>query len=164
MLKKSLLSALLLVAACSQQDPGYRYCPNVTINPEFSHITRFFGEEPQFRAEIVGYEGYCRYNAKIEQTNAVIAPVFEIARLSDIGGKNVEITYYANTSSNPDKLMGRQPHSFHTTVETKGEKILVTGDEITVRIPNNQPGYNIVLEMALSRQQHLYNKKQGLAF
>jgi len=164
MQKKYLFPLLFLLASCAPRDPGYRYCPNVSINPEAGHMTRFFGDQAQFKAEIVGYEGYCRYDEKTDQTNAIIAPVFEITRLSDVGGKNVEISYYADTSYNSDKLMGLQPHSFHTKVDNKGEKVLITADEIKVRIPNEQPAYHIDLGMYLSRQQYQYNKKQGLSF
>ena len=165
MLKKCLLLTLFVLAACApKKDAGYRYCPNVAITPEYSRMTRFFDKEVQFKAEIVGYEGYCRVNPKNNQTYAVIAPIFEIARFSDMGGKTVEIPYYADTSYNDDKMMGRQPHSFRATVDKKGEKVLVTGKEIQVLIPNDQPGYRIYLEMALSNQQYLYNQKQGLKY
>ena len=60
--------------------------------------------------------------------------------------------------------MGRQPHSFRTEIEKRGEKVLVTGDEIEVRIPNDEPGYQINLEMALTKKQYIYNQKQGLNF
>nr|QIM10576.1 hypothetical protein PlAlph_4680 [uncultured Alphaproteobacteria bacterium] len=165
MLKKLLTGALLLLtAACSTPKQTIRYCPNVVITPAYSRVTRFFGEDVQYKAEIVGFEGYCRYNEKTEQTVAVIAPIFEISRHSDIAGKTVEIPYYANTGYNAEKLLGRQPHSFRTEIAKRGEKVMVTGDEIEVRIPNDQPGYQINLEMALSRKQYQYNQKQGLKF
>jgi hypothetical protein len=49
-------------------------------------------------------------------------------------------------------------------IDVKNKKIIVTGDEISVPIPNEQPGYQINLEMALSRSQFMYNQQQGLAF
>ena len=165
MLKKTLIAAvLMLTAACAGNDKIIRYCPNVVITPAYSHVTRFYGQDIQYKVEIVGFEGYCRYNAKTEQTVAVIAPIFEVVRYSEIAGKNVEISYYANTSYNINKLMGRQPHSFRTEIEKRGEKVLITGDEIEVRIPNDEPGYQINLEMALTKKQYIYNQKQGLNF
>lgn len=165
MLKKILMAAaVLLTAACASQQRTIRYCPNVVITPAYSRVTRFFDQDVQYKAEIVGFEGYCRYNDKTEQTVAVIAPIFEISRHSDIAGKTVEIQYYANTGYNADKLLGRQPHSFRTEIAPRGEKVMVTGDEIEVRIPNDQPGYQINLEMALTKKQYQYNRKQGLNF
>ena len=163
MLKKCVLALSLLVMSCSHR-PEILYCPHVVITPEYSHVTSFYGDQPHFRAELIGYEGYCRYNPKNDQTVAKISPIFEIARLSDAGGKKVNISYYANTSYNPNKLMGKQPHSFSTKIDSVGQKIMVTADEINVTIPNNEPGYQINLEMALSRNQFMYNKQQGLAF
>lgn len=163
MFKKYILATFLLIASCSNR-PEILYCPNVVITPEYSHVTRFYGDQPHYRAEIVGFEGYCRYNPKTNLTVAMVSPIFEIARLSDAGGKKVSINYYANTSYNPEQLMGRQPHSFSIIVDNKNEKIVVTGDEISVPIPNEQPGYQINLEIALSRSQFMYNQQQGLAF
>jgi len=165
MLKKTLMAAaVLLTAACASDKRTIRYCPNVVITPAYSHVTRFFDEDVQYKAEIVGFEGYCRYNEKTDQTVAVIAPIFEVSRHSDIAGKTVEIQYYANTGYNAEKLLGRQPHSFRAEVPNRGEKLMITGDEIEVRIPNDQPGYQINLEMALTRKQYQYNRMQGLNF
>ncbi|MBQ8785781.1 MAG: hypothetical protein IJZ59_07065 [Alphaproteobacteria bacterium] len=164
MLKKLLVAGVLLVSACAQDKPFVRYCPNVVINPSYSRVTRFYDKDIQYKAEIIGYEGYCRYDEKTEQTNAVIAPIFEISRHSDVAGKNVVINYYANTSDNPNKMMGRQPHSFKTAIDKKFERVMVTGDEIEVRIPNDTPGYQINLEMALTKAQYQYNQKQGLNY
>lgn len=163
MLKKIVSVSVILLASCSHR-PDILYCPNVVITPEYSHVTAFYGNQPQFRAELIGYEGYCRYNPKNGQTTAKVSPIFEIARLTDAGGKKVNISYYANTSYNPAPLMGRQPHSFSARIENVGEKTMVTGDEISVTIPNGEPGYQINLEMALSKNQYLYNQQQGLAF
>ena len=165
MLKKCLLFTLFLLTACAaENDVGYRYCPNVSIVPEYSRATEFFGNGAHFKAEIAGYEGYCRYNQKNNQTYASITPIFEITRLSDTGGKSVEIAYYADTSDNDDKLMGRQHHSFRTTVDKKGEKVLVNGKEMMVLIPNDQPGYRINLGIDLTKKQYMYNRKQGLQY
>lgn len=158
MSKKIILASMLLIASCSHR-PEILYCPNVVITPTYSHVTSFYGNQPHFRAELVGYEGYCRYNPKNNQTTAKVSPIFEIARFSDVGGKKVSISYYANTSYNANPMMGKQPHSFSTRIENVGEKILVTGDEISVVIPNGEPGYQINLEIALSRNQFMYNQQ-----
>lgn len=163
MFKKCIIAMSFLMAACSHR-PEVLYCPNVVITPEYSHVTSFYGDQAHFRAELVGYEGYCRHNPKTNQTVAMISPIFEVARLSDAGGKKVNLRYYANTSYNPEPLMGRQPHSYSPLIDVKNKKIIVTGDEISVPIPNEQPGYQINLEMALSRSQFMYNQQQGLAF
>jgi hypothetical protein len=164
MLKKLLIAGVLLVSACAQDKPFIRYCPNVVITPSYSRVTNFYDKEIQYKAEIIGYEGYCRYDEKTKQTKAVIAPIFEVSRHSDVAGKNVVINYYANTSDNQNKMMGRQPHSFKTTVEKKFERVMVTGDEIEVRIPNDTPSYQINLEIALTKSQYQYNQKQGLNY
>ena len=119
MLKRLILVTFLLVASCSQKQ-GVLYCPNVIITPEYSHVTNFFGNQPHYRAELVGYEGYCRYNPKTNQTIAMISPIFEIARLSNVGGRKINISYYANTSYNQNK------NSVLICAEDQDEKRLLT--------------------------------------
>ncbi|MBR1649326.1 MAG: hypothetical protein IJ689_07010 [Alphaproteobacteria bacterium] len=163
MLKKIVFASVLMIASCAHEDPGYRYCPNVEILPQFSKLTRLYGDDVQYKVELAGYEGYCRYNPKTDQTVATIAPVFEIIRPSNLGSANVEIPYFADTSDNDVPLMKRQPHTYSTRVEEIGKKVLVTGKEIDVRIPNDTPGYKIDLGLSLSRRQFEYNRRQGLS-
>ena len=141
-----------------------RYCPNVQVTPEFSNVTKMYADKVLYTVEIVGYEGYCRYNEKTGSTNAYVAPIFQIVRYSDIGGKKVEFSYYANTDYNYNRLMGRQPHSFKAEVPVINKKTVLTGKEVMVQIPNDEPGYQINLELALTKQQHQYNQIQGLNF
>lgn len=164
MLKIFALFPLLLLTACSFGRSEVRYCPNVKISPEYSHATKLYGDTVRYTVEIVGYEGYCRYNEKKNSTTAVIAPVFEIARYSDVAGKNVEFSYYVNTEYNDNRMMGKQPHSYKTVVPEKNKKLLFTGKEVVVQIPNDDPGYQIYLELALTPQEAMYNQMQGLDF
>ncbi len=158
------LLSLLMLASCSFGGSEIRFCPNVQISPEYSHVTKLYGDTVQYTVEIVGYEGYCRYDEKKNATTAVIAPIFEIVRYSDIAGKNVDFPYYVNTEYNATGLKGKQPHSYRTTVPEKGKKLLFTAKEVVVQIPNDDAGYQINLEMALSPQEEMYNRLQGLDF
>lgn len=158
------LLLILVLSACSFGRHDVRYCPNVRISPEYNHATRLHAGEVRYTVEIVGYEGYCRYNEKKNSTTAVIAPIFEIVRYSDVAGNNVEFSYYVNTEYNYNQMMGKQPHRYKTTVAEKNKKLLFTGDEVVVQIPNDEPGYQIFLELALSPQEEMYNQMQGLDF
>lgn len=158
------LFLLFALASCSFGNHEIRYCPNVKISPEYSHATKLYGNTVNYTVEIVGYEGYCRYDEKKGATTAVVAPVFEIARYSDVAGKNVEFSYYVNTEYNYNKMMGKQPHSYKTSVPEKNKKLLFTGKEVVVQIPNDEPGYQINLELALTPQEEMYNQMQGLDF
>lgn len=164
MLKKMIVVPLFLLAACSSGNRELRYCPNVQVTPDYNHVTKMYGNEVWYTVEIVGYEGYCRYDEKKGSTNAHISPVFEIVRYYDRGGKNIEFAYYVNTEYNQNKLMGRQPHSFKASLAVPNKKYVLTGKEITVQIPNGEPGYQINLELALTKRQYQYNQIQGLQF
>lgn len=166
MLKKIFCALLLLCGgACSanRETAFVRYCPNVYMNPVADHITEMGGKVAMYKAKLIGYEGYCRNNAKTGETYAMIAPIFEVVRYSDVIGSKVFFYYYTDTSANRDKGMGRAVREFSADVPQVRQKTTVKGAFAAVRIPNNMPGYRIELGISLSPVQQNYNLKNGLS-
>jgi len=165
MIRKILCGLVVfLVAACTTGKNGsfVRYCPNVYLNPVYARMTEMAGKEIQFKAELIGYEGYCRTNSKTGETYAVISPIFEISREAEMVSPEVVFNYYTDTSGNQDKGLGRERHEIVVHVSEAGKKIIYQGEYIEVRIPHNMPGYRIDMGLLLSPSQMDYNRKHGL--
>lgn len=166
MMKKIICTlALLLAAGCNsgREVAFVRYCPHVYLNPAYSHVVVTAGKEIQYKAEVIGYEGYCRTNAKTKETYAVIAPIFEVSRVAAQSSPEVVFRYYTDTSGNPEKGIGREVREVSVNVPNVNEKIVYQGEYVEIRIPHNMPGFKIDLGMALSAAQLDYNRKHGLS-
>lgn len=166
MYKKVLcLLSLLMLASCYSSQRGdsefVYYCPNVSIVPFHNRVTKMSDNGVIYKAELIGYEGYCR-SFRGNQTNAVIEPIFEITRLSPTYNGEVSIRYYADTTENEVPLMGKQFHTLTAEIPNLGEKTLYKGKEIMVKIPNEKPGYKIKLGIALTKAEYTENLKLGL--
>lgn len=163
MFKKVMLAVLCLFAAsCASDEPVVRYCPNVRIVPEFSHLTEMSGRVPEYKIELIGYEGYCRTDIR-NQTKAVISPIFEITRMTKISDDDINFAFYSDTSDNDKtKSLGKQSYPASVKIAKVGEKVIYQGDYIEVRIPNDMPGFKIKLGLALNDNQYRYNKMHGL--
>ena len=167
MCKKVLsLLALLILASCagrSGRDSEFAYyCPNVSIVPFYNRVTKMSDNGVIYKAELVGYEGYCGAFGRGGHTNAVIQPIFEITRLSPTYNGEISIRYYTDTSDNEVASIGKQFYTMKTEISKMGETILHKGEEVYVRIPDDMPGYKIKLGIALTRAEHDENLKKGL--
>ena len=163
MSKKLFLAAIVLaLSSCAtKQEAFVNYCPNVQITPEFSRMTIMAGKQPEAKVELIGYEGYCRTDAR-NQAKAVVAPIFEGSRLTENSDKKVRFSYYSDTGSNKVALLGKEKYSVVVDAPKVGEKIMYQGDYIELRIPEDQPGYPIKLGLMLSNAQYRYNRTHGM--
>ena len=163
MSKKILIAAVMLAltSCATKQETFVHYCPNVQIVPEFSRLTNMAGKQEESKIELIGYEGYCRTDAR-NQTKAVIAPIFEISRLTEASDIRVRFSYYTDTGSNKIVMLGKEKHSVEVNIPNVGEKVMYQGDYIEIRIPNDQPGYPIKMGLMLSNAQYRYNRTHGL--
>ncbi len=163
--KVFLLAAMMALASCSTGDEAFvRYCPNVQIVPEFSRLTLMAGKEPEARVELVGYEGYCRTDPRGE-TQAVVAPIFEVSRLTKKSDKAVRFRYYTDNGGLKEKnMIGKEAHSASVEIADAdtGKKIMHQGDYVEVRIPAGRPGYPIKMGLVLSNAEYRYNRLHGL--
>lgn len=164
MSKKLFLAAIaLMLSSCAadRQEAFVHYCPNVQIVPEFSRMTIMAGKQPEAKVELIGYEGYCRTDIR-NQAKAVVAPIFEVSRLTENSDKRVRFSYYTDTGSNKVVMLGKERYSVIVDAPKVGEKIMYQGDYIELRIPEDQPGYPIKLGLMLSNAQYRYNRTHGM--
>lgn len=157
-----LVAALLVLASCAaEKKPFVHYYPNVQMVAEFTRLTQTAGRVPESKVELIGYEGYCRLDAR-NQTRAVIAPIFEVSRLTAASDETVRFSYYTDTGDNKAVLIGKQAYPVSVKVPEVGEKVMYQGDYIEVRIPDGQPGFPIKMGLVLSDYQYRYNRTHGL--
>lgn len=164
MSKKMLLAAAVLaLASCAaeKEAPFFRYCPNVQLVPEFSRMTQMAGKQEEAKIELIGYEGYCRTDLR-NQTKAVVAPIFEVSRRTEVSNEYVRFSYYTDTGDNKVALIGRENHPVSVKVPNVGEKVMYQGDYVEMRIPDNEPGFVIKMGLVLSNAQYRYNRTHGL--
>lgn len=165
MYKKFLsLLAVVFISSCSHDAEFVHYCPNVAIIPIANRVTRIDNDQTKFRAEIIGYEGFCRYDEKKRGTYATIYPIFEIIRYVDTYDNKLEFAYFSDTGDNQTQSLGKQPHYETAYIKEKGEKVIHKGKAIEVRIPNDNPGYKVKLGISLNDSEYKHNLKQGLKY
>lgn len=163
MSKKFFLAAIVLVlsSCATKQETFVNYCPNVQIVPEFSRMTIMAGKQPEAKVELIGYEGYCRTDIR-NQAKAVIAPIFEVSRLTENSDKKVRFSYYTDTPTTKVATLGKERYSVAVDVPNVGEKLMYQGEYIELQIPENRPGYPIKLGLMLSNAQYRYNRTHGM--
>ena len=118
------------------------------------------GKQQEAKIELIGYEGYCHENKRGE-LEALIAPIFEIQRQNINSDNLIEFGYYTDTGTQQDTI-GKEAHFINVEVKEVKKKIMHQGDYISVKIPNDRPGYPIKLGLVLSRDQYRYNRLNGL--
>lgn len=163
MKNKSLLvmAALVLCASCAHKAEVVNYCPNVSISPLHNKVINNRNSSLVYKVEVVGYEGYCKYNPKTNTTKAYIEPIFEVTNSAEYGFNVIGISYFVDTTENPGAAMGKQLHSTDIKVPTDGKKVLRNGDKIELRIPNDMPEYKVVLGMGGNEGEQKAGQRQG---
>ena len=160
--KVFLVAAAMLLASCAGKNEEYvHYCPNVHIVPENSRLTHMAGREVESKVELIGYEGYCRTDAR-GHSKAVVAPIFEVSRQNEISSEYVQFNYYTQTGDDRNDKFSQKTYSVSIKVPEVGKKLMHQGEYVEVIIPDYQPGYKIDMGLLLSQYQHRYNRTHGL--
>jgi|GEM_PF-646243 len=160
------LLSIALLSACSSTHETDFSCPNVSMAPFFNRVERFSENSREFKAEIVGFEGYCRYDERSRKATAYIAPIFEITRYRPGYGSyqyvnEVRLRFFTDTSENKDGL-GHATHAAALLVKEINKKTMVTGPSVEVGISYNNPDHKIKLGIVLSNAEYRENLKLGL--
>ena len=56
-------------------------CPRVVIPRDTAYLTQIVNYREEFQISLVGYEGHCYFDTRVNRDKAVINPVFKIKRL-----------------------------------------------------------------------------------
>ena len=74
MLKKFYLLLLVLAAGCQSGVMDYETCPRVQIIRDNAYLTQVVNYREEFQINLIGYDGYCYMDRKINQNKALIKP------------------------------------------------------------------------------------------
>ena len=85
-------------------------CPSVVIRADNQAITQVDAYQKIFKIEMVGYDGYCLFDDRINKNKAFVAPKFKIMRLADSNVEDVHFSYYLETAEGPTSYLGRKTY------------------------------------------------------
>ena len=94
MLKKFYLLLLVLAAGCQSGVMDYETCPRVQIIRDNAYLTQVVNYREEFQINLIGYDGYCYMDRKINQNKALIKPIFQIKRLRPSDETDVHFAFY----------------------------------------------------------------------
>ncbi|MBR2299032.1 MAG: hypothetical protein IJ870_00465 [Alphaproteobacteria bacterium] len=113
---KAKLSLLLLplLAGCveymEEVESDFTACPKVEIRQEDKAIVQKGGGYDLFKIEMVGYNGHCYFDERVQKDKAVVAPKFKITRLSNTNVEDVHFSYYLETYEGPTRFLGKKTY------------------------------------------------------
>ena len=110
MLKKFYLLLLVLAAGCQSGVMDYETCPRVQIIRDNAYLTQVVNYREEFQINLIGYDGYCYMDRKINQNKALIKPIFQIKRLRPSDETDVHFAFYTETVKGPRTLPRTEVH------------------------------------------------------
>ena len=157
MLKKLLLLLLVATTACSHKETSNKkICPQVTIQRSDAYFTQKGWEHEEFSVELIGYEGYCYLDNRINKHKAVISPIYRINRLRPNDETDVMFHFFAEPPNGRKKIFYQDNIKLTTDLKEAEPK----GREIELEIPENMKyNYNIKLGMYISNKNKKFNNK-----
>lgn len=84
-------------------------CPRVVIPRDTAYLTQIVNYREEFQISLVGYEGHCYFDTRVNRDKAVINPVFKIKRLRRSDETDVHFAYYTETVKGPPAYLGKRP-------------------------------------------------------
>ena len=119
MLKKFYLLLLVLAAGCQSGVMDYETCPRVQIIRDNAYLTQVVNYREEFQINLIGYDGYCYMDRKINQNKALIKPIFQIKRLRPSDETDVHFAFYTETVKGPPQYIGKKTHFAVATIPAR---------------------------------------------
>lgn len=161
-MKKLLLLSVFLTSSCAifWSSNDVNLCPRVLIERDNAYFVQKDHQNEDFLVELVGYDGYCFFDTRINHDKAIIKPVFKIKRLRPTDETDVMFSFYAETIKGPPEYLGKKTYFARTTIPLKSTEIEFTGPEAEVRIPPDMKyNFDINLGISLSLDDKIYNQR-----
>ena len=98
---------VFFAAACRLGGSDDVMCPRVVIPRDTAYLTQIVNYREEFQISLVGYEGHCYFDTRVNRDKAVINPVFKIKRLRRSDETDVHFAYYTETVKGPLTLAKR---------------------------------------------------------
>lgn len=135
MLKKFYLLLLVLAAGCQSGVMDYETCPRVQIIRDNAYLTQVVNYREEFQINLIGYDGYCYMDRKINQNKALIKPIFQIKRLRPSDETDVHFAFYTETVKGPPQYIGKKTHFAVATIPADVLEIEYTAPQVMVYVP-----------------------------
>ena len=84
---------VFFAAACRLGGSDDVMCPRVVIPRDTAYLTQIVNYREEFQISLVGYEGHCYFDTRVNRDKAVINPVFKIKRLRRSDETDVHFAY-----------------------------------------------------------------------
>lgn len=162
MIKKILAVTLLLsIAGCSwwKGEPS-KVCPRALIQRKDAYMIQKSMHYEEFMIELVGQEGFCYFDNRVNHDKAVVSPIFKIKRLRPNDETDVMFSYYTETVKGPPAFLGKKTYFAKVYMPADETEIEYRAKETEVRIP---PGmkydFDINLGLNIRPRDRSYNQR-----
>lgn len=165
MLKKIITIQLtILLSACgfmwSDEGEDMRICPNVLISRADAYLVQKDLQHENFLIELIGFDGYCFFDKRINHDKAVITPIFRIKRLRPTDETDVMFSYYTETVKGPPAYLGKKTHYAKAKIPLDKVTTEYKGEQAEVRIPPEMKyEYDINLGINIPKTEKKYNQR-----
>ncbi len=160
MLKKISLILFVFLTGCEYSNMDYETCPRVQIIRDNAYLTQVVNYREEFQINLIGYDGYCYYDRKIEQNKALIKPIFQIKRLRPSDETDVHFAFYTETVKGPPQYIGKKTHFAAVTIPLDATEIEYTAPQVMVYVPEEYKySYDINMGLVISPEERKYNHR-----
>jgi len=121
----------LTLVGCASDEMGYtdlNACPKVQIRQDDKAIVQTAYGKDLFKIEMIGYDGHCYFDERLDKDKAVVSPRFKIVRLTDTNVEDVHFSYYLETYEGPVRFLGKKTY-FAAVRMPKGSFEMFYSDE-----------------------------------
>lgn len=148
------------VAACRLGGDGEKMCPRVNIPRDSSYLTQIVNYREEFQISLIGYEGHCYFDTRVNRDKAVINPVFKIKRLRKSDETDVHFAYYTETIKGPPAYLGKKTYYLSVTIPENEKELTYTADSVEVKIPPKMKyEFDINLGLHITQEEAKYNQR-----
>ena len=163
-MKKISPLCILFLSGCSvlfgDNNSDINVCPQVQIVRDQSYLSQVVNYKETFQISIIGYEGFCYYDKKLERNRAMINPIFKIKRLRPSDETDVRFSYYTETVQGPPEYIGKKTYHLNVHIAEDELEKKYTANAVSVFIPPEMLyGYDINLGLWISPEEARYNQR-----
>ncbi len=160
---KKIFCAILLIGLCgcvSSVPEGYRQCPVMTIKREDARLIQIVNYQDNFEIELIGVEGFCYFDERVNQEKAKITPTFRVKKLRNTDETDVQFSWFTNTIKGPPQFLGKKSYFVGTSISSKEMSKEFKGKQVEVKIPLDMMyEFEIFAGLDISPQERKYNQK-----
>ncbi len=157
--KLFVLPVLLFLSACVTPQVA-EICPRVVIPRETAYQTQIVNYKEQFQISLVGYNGFCYKDERVNRTKAVIEPVFLIRRVRPGDENAVSFAYFTETVKGPPAYLGKKTYYADVYIPADREEMEYTAPQVEVKVPEGMKyDFDINLGLVLSPEELKYNRR-----